>query len=546
MQNDKEIEAKFKIVDRDLEHTLLTGAEITPAYPLSDARQVVDIDTYYDTPAYDLLRRGKAFRVRVHDDEVFLTVKNVGVNAPKGIHVRSEVELPAPDLAADPDVLNLQELPEEIADALSELPRDCREFTPVCRLHQVRNQRYVLRKGRTGKSSQTVAELSLDDVTVLRPDRNGPSSWLPVTQFHEVEIEITDGADRNELKQLAILLHGKPGVEPSYLNKLQQALVAAGQATPPIIELETRQHVAELCRRVWGQQLAQMLINEAGVRESTDIEYVHDMRVATRRARAAARLYAGYFDPKNKQLKRFQRQLRTTGSLLGRVRDMDVALDKLKRFSESVTLSNSEQADDLERLTSYWQRERDKAHRRLLKWLDSTAYSRFVSEFDAFCSTPGEAVPPFVPQPGNPPTPHQVRHVIPSMILARYESIRAFETLFESGVEVPIATLHALRIECKYMRYHLEFNEPILGSHGAELISALKALQEHLGELNDASVTVTMLEDARAHVDGPATAEYLAQQAALIPELAGRLGGDLEAFLSPETRRKLALAIAEI
>jgi CHAD domain-containing protein len=361
-----------------------------------------------------------------------------------------------------------------------------------------------------------------------------------------VEIEITDGADRNELKQLAVLLHDKPGVEPSYLNKLQQALIAVGQAAPQIPQLETRRHLAELCRRVWGQQLAQMLINEAGVRESTDIEYVHDMRVATRRARAAARLYAGYFDPKNKQVKRFQRQLRTTGSLLGRVRDMDVALEKLKHFSESVPPANAEQSSDLEQLTVHWQEARDKAHRRLLKWLDSAAYSRFVSEFDAFCSTPGEAVPPFVPKPGKPPKPHQVRHVIPSMILARYESIRAFEALFESGIEVPIETLHALRIECKYMRYHLEFNEHILGAYGAELISALKALQEHLGELNDASVTVTMLEDARGDADGPATAEYLAQQAALIPELADRLGDDLQAFLSPETRRKLALAIAEI
>ena len=45
------------------------------------------------------------------------------------------------------------------------------------------------------------------------------------------------------------------------------------------------------------QQMA-LLLNEAGIRFSSDPEYVHDARVAIRRARAAARIYRGYFKPK--------------------------------------------------------------------------------------------------------------------------------------------------------------------------------------------------------------------------------------------------------
>jgi CHAD domain-containing protein len=327
--------------------------------------------------------------------------------------------------------------------------------------------------------------------------------------------------------------------------------------------------MAELCRRVWGEQLTTMLVNEAGVRFSDDIEYVHDMRVATRRARAAGKLYADYFDPKSRKVERFMRNLRTTGRLLGSVRDLDVALHKLAEYADEEGATDK----STRALQEKWTRQRASAHTKLVKWLDSKKYRRFVTAFLHFCGSPGTAVARFAPEPGEPPTPHQVRHVLPSLILGRYEAIRAFEVLFENARatsdEVPIETLHALRIECKYMRYHLEFNAALLGPESAGLIRALKGLQEHLGELNDASVSSALVAhsisdnpsdsaaddgaaDDSAADDGAAgderdgIADYAALQASTQEALRHSLPADLDAFLAPETRRTLALAIARI
>jgi hypothetical protein len=110
--------------------------------------------------------------------------------------------------------------------------------------------------------------------------------------------------------------------------------------------------MAEACRMIFREQLTKMLLNEAGVRTSSDIEYVHKMRVATRRARVAERLYRGFF--RKKRMRRFAHNLRKTGRLLGAVRDLDVALERLHKAGKGGgTLTNHEK-----QLKSDWSRAR--------------------------------------------------------------------------------------------------------------------------------------------------------------------------------------------
>lgn len=582
--SDREIEAKFHLSDAATARGLLEWPTLDYRYPLSPVRQVRDVDTYFDTPQMRLLRTGRTLRVRLHDGAVLVTTKSIELHAPKGMHVREEIERAAPDLDGDRAVLSLADLPADIADALRGETGDDERFHPILRLQQLRSKRNLARPD----GARLLAELSIDELTVLRPatpsatpsgkparaEAQAPLQWQEVSHGTALEAELFADGDKAELKQVGMALRALPGVEPSEQNKLQQALLAVADVPLEPQVAAAHQHLAELCRRVWGQQLAQMLVSEAGVRDSDDIEYVHVMRVATRRARAAARLYAAAFDARSKRVPRFARTLRTTGRLLGAVRDLDVALARLNGYAQ--TLPEAQQAD-VAPLATYWTHRRDAAHRKLLAWLDGDKYGRFVAQLGRFVRTPGADVAPFRPQPGTPPPPHQVRHTIPSMILNRYESIRAFEVLFEAGDDVPIPTLHALRIECKYMRYHLEFNAGLLGAAGAELIATLKALQEHLGDLNDAAVGTQMLSEAHAALapkaqrkhraaDAPAGAEpgdppappadpwspggalhvYLASQGAGADALRARLPADVARFLSLETRRKLVLALAEI
>lgn len=570
----EEIEVKFRVTDARQAHVLRTMPTIAERYLLTQVNDVINVDTYYDAADLRLLRHGQTLRVRAAGDLILMTSKSIGVHTPKGLHTREEIERHAPHVAADAPVLGLVDIPNELLEGVGEWLDAETELFPLVRLHQQRAKRDVLQPGRP---EGYIAELSIDHVTVLRAmseldaqDDSAESAvrWQPASHFTTLEVELAPNGERDTLREIALWLRAWPGLIADDQNKLQQALLALhgepsddagdGEAGEP----DHRQHMAELCRRVWGEQLRIMLVNEAGVRLSDDIEYVHDMRVATRRARAAGKLYAGYFSPRSKAVRRFMRHLRTTGRLLGSVRDLDVALRKLDAYTwdsdhgDDSSDGGEESADSMasarsgtDALGERWARKRARAHKKLVAWLDSKKYRRFVRDFLLFCATPGAAVAPFAPAQGEPPTPHQVRHVLPSLILGRYEAIRAFEVLFEdaraTGANIPIETLHALRIECKYMRYHLEFSAELLGPTAAGLINNLKGLQEHLGDLNDASVSsalvATTLENGNDDV-----AAYAALQASTQELLRHSLPSDLAAFLSEETRRTLGLALARI
>jgi CHAD domain-containing protein len=72
-------------------------------------------------------------------------------------------------------------------------------------------------------------------------------------------------------------------------------------------------------------------------------------------------------------------------------------------------------------------------------------------------------------------------------IYKRYRKIRRIAA--EIGAETPDVLVHQLRIECKKLRYLMEFfSELIPREEGAAMLKLLRRLQGRLGEFNDASV----------------------------------------------------------
>ena len=131
------------------------------------------------------------------------------------------------------------------------------------------------------------------------------------------------------------------------------------------------------------------------------------------------------------------------------------------------------------------------------------------------------------------------------MILNRYENIRSYETLFEDQERPPVEVLHLLRIECKYLRYNLEFVGNLLGPEAKRLLTDLRKLQQDLGDLNDAVVSRQMLDQEQGS-DGTGVSSYQQAQEKVIRRLSSQLEGDLHSFLSYPNRRRLVLAIAWI
>jgi CHAD domain-containing protein len=238
-------------------------------------------------------------------------------------------------------------------------------------------------------------------------------------------------------------------------------------------------HIAEAGRKVMRFHLARMLAREAGTREGRDPEELHAMRVATRRQRAAWRVFGASF--RVGRTKRYRNGLREIASRLGAVRDLDVLLEAADIYRADLPVSEQRA---LEPLLTDWREHRDDARVLLIRELDSDGYRRWVDDYRDFIRTEGAGVLPV-----GPTQPHRVRDTAASRIWAAYEQVRAYEPVLRWA---DVETLHELRIAGKWLRYTLEFAREALGDDAAPLIARVTALQDHLGLMNDANVSASM------------------------------------------------------
>jgi CHAD domain-containing protein len=332
---------------------------------------------------------------------------------------------------------------------------------------------------------------------------------------------------------------GEFGLAPAQPE--EAALLAV--EVPPVLHEDP---MPEAGRKVLYLHFTRMLANEAGTRLGEDLEALHDMRVATRRMRAAFDLFEPYYDPK--ALKPFAKGLRRTGRTLGAVRDLDVLLDKASAYQAALP---PESAGALEPLLVHWQTRRDVARRRMLEYLDAPAYRRFTGEFEVFLLSPGAGA---VLPPEEEIKPYQVRHLVPRLILSRYEAVRAYEVVMPGA---PLPIYHMLRIDCKRLRYAMEFFRDVLGPEAPALIKQVVAMQDLLGELQDAHVAELLLEEflsgqrrkrkkqePESRLEG--VESYLQAQRAMQQGLLGRFPDPWADLVGFDFRRALGMALAAL
>jgi CHAD domain-containing protein len=301
--------------------------------------------------------------------------------------------------------------------------------------------------------------------------------------------------------------------------------------------------MAEAGRKVLRLHFDRMLANDPGTREGTDIEALHDMRVATRRMRAAFRLFGGSFEKGFR--KPLKKGLKRIGRALGRVRDLDVFMADAQEYLNALP---EDRQGDLDLLIDAWGVRREKARKKMLTALDDDRYRSFVADMREFVDTPGLGAKE--PKDGSPAL---VRYVAPLAIYTRYAEVRAYGPHL-AGADID--TLHALRIDAKRLRYTLEFFEEVLGNEARGVIEAVRALQDHLGALHDADVARDLLRKVMARSlrdagetvgDSPAMqglAAYLDDREAVLRTLRDTVDGEVWTnVVSEETRVQLARAV---
>lgn len=244
--------------------------------------------------------------------------------------------------------------------------------------------------------------------------------------------------------------------------------------------------MAMVAQRVFSRQFARMLAHEKGTRKGKSIEDLHDMRVAIRRMRAAAKVFEAYLD--SKKLEPQLEGLKSTLAALSNVRDLDVFREKAEEYLKKLP---SENEHDLDPLFMVLAEERKKTRKNMISFLKSERYSNFKKDFSHFLDVSESWALPTTTAKHD-ALPYRVRDVLPSILYARFSDISAYSEWVE-GPYVSIERLHRLRIASKGLRYTLEFFEDVLGKDAEIMIKEVTALQDHLGDLHDAVVAIDLL-----------------------------------------------------
>jgi CHAD domain-containing protein len=358
--------------------------------------------------------------------------------------------------------------------------------------------------------------------------------------------------DRRGVPPAPVKARPAAGVPASAAPTARERVLAAELLKRPGVEPDDP--MAEAGRKTLRFHFQRVLQHEAGTRQGEDIEALHDMRVATRRMRAAFRVFEPYFDPD--VVAPFLKGLRRAGQALGAVRDLDVFRDTVRAYQAALP---PPQQGGLDPFLAELEMRREAARQEMIAYLDSGKFGRFVERFAVFAETPGMGSRPLAPD-GNEPRPYRVRHVAPMAIYERLAEVRAYGEWI-AGPDVPLARLHALRIDTKRLRYALEFFQEVLGTEARQVIRDTVAVQDHLGLIQDGVVASGILRDFLvwgtwgAQVEGrrtrsdampimaPGVATYLAVRQSEVQQLVASFPQVWQRVTGPEFSRGLAEAV---
>jgi CHAD domain-containing protein len=222
-------------------------------------------------------------------------------------------------------------------------------------------------------------------------------------------------------------------------------------------------------------QLHDLVKEIEGVRRAEDPEYVHRMRVASRRLRTRLALFAQCLP--DRKADRYRKMIRKVTRALGEARDTDVQMIFLQDFLDQV--EDRRHQHGIKRLLLRLSQRRQKVQKKVLGALDETEKSGVLPEmqktFYALLSadTPGEGLP----------SPYELAR---TEIFGRLTEVLEFESFMRDPGNVD--QLHQMRIAAKHLRYSMEAFAPLYPSKLRKPIKTIKSVQEMLGDIHDCDV----------------------------------------------------------
>ncbi|HLQ38440.1 MAG TPA: CHAD domain-containing protein [Planctomycetota bacterium] len=403
-------------------------------------------DLYLDDQDRTLAHAGVGLRLRHSGDRTVVGCKTAG--EPHGIVlVREELEAEwpgrePPQVAAD--------LPPLLRDAIEPLVL-ARPLRPVLGL-QVRREHALLRL-----ADRTLGALVFDQVTAASDGRRA--------DFVEVEIEVQD--DIEACCALAKTIARRLPLDPVGDSKLAHGLALFDLAPPEVAEPDAGASLHTVATARLLLHLRAMCRHEVGVRQDRSPEPLHCMRVENRRLRALLRAFRSHWP--DDAARELLIELEATGRELGNLRDLDVMLLGVDGMAPRLPKG-------MQALLPQFQ-----------QWLAARRLA-VRAELFAFLRVPAriaglQRLSDAFAQPA-PPTATAVAHLAVAGRLAK--TGRLLRRLVRAlPPELPIESLHELRLASKRLRYLAEEFAAWFGSDFRWTLRPLLRLQQALGEVCD-------------------------------------------------------------
>lgn len=246
---------------------------------------------------------------------------------------------------------------------------------------------------------------------------------------------------------------------------------------PAVISVVT---LGDFALKLIDKQYRRLIKQEAGVLQDTDPEYLHQMRVSSRRLRTVLQLFDQVVElPKPAQAQQIQK----LAKVLGGLRDLDVQLAALKQeYRPQVAADEQLQIDQaIERLKA----QRQKTFKRVEQSLTASKYCDLKTAYEDWLDKPIY----------RPLAQLSLAAALPDLLTPLLSELLLHPGWWaDCGADQDETILHELRKTCKHARYQSEFFAEFYGDEFGQWVEELKQLQEDLGLLQDAHVLLELLD----------------------------------------------------
>lgn len=436
-------------------------------------------DTYYDTSDWMLYRAGYSLRIRQRGKSAEATMKSIAA-ADDGIRQRQEIS----ESLENGEISTLRGSEGHVGERLRVLAgsKELEKLFEVKTHRRAFELSYKLNSAESGEDStegKALGEVALDETEIPLGRGEEPA------RLRRVEIETLPEDLSRDVRHFVEQMRSTHGLSSTRISKYEAGLYATGlvpddQPDLGSTHVDASRSTGEVAYAVLRRQFARLWHHEPGVRLGEDPEEVHDMRVASRRMRAAIKLFSEALPERALWL---ESELKWLAGALGEVRDLDVELEELNAWAAS------EEADSeaFEDLIEAVEEQRSQARARMLETLDSARYQRLLASFAAML----RRGPAGSTEKGS-KADTSITRTAPQLLSRRYKKFRkAAGRITEDDASVE--DYHELRKKGKSLRYALEFHREVYGSPVKSLIRPLKSLQDDLGRHQDAVVGAEQL-----------------------------------------------------